>query len=161
MQEWVNTPVDEDLFLFCTNLYTAAARMTMPVENPEARSITLEGFGTFSFKDMPVNRGMTALMDELVQQGVNEPTRASMCWRVMNFGYILNESERFAHWFRPGDKEGAVAVAEALIRAGAVAKINFIKESATFDMDDVARHAVAIEARLGSRAIDGDASEGE
>ncbi|MBC8641565.1 hypothetical protein IAG25_32600 [Caballeronia sp. EK] len=161
MQEWANRPVDEDLFLFCTNLYTAAARMTMPVENPEARPITIEGMGTFAFKDIPMNRGMMAVTKELIDQGVDEPTRTSMCWRVMNFGDVLNEGERFARWFRAGDRPGAVSVAEALIRAGAVAKIDFSKESATFDMDDVARHAAQIEARLESEANDGDASGDE
>lgn len=149
MEEWVNLPVDEDLYLFCSNLYSAAAHMSMPVENPASKQLGIEGLATFAFSDIPVNRGMLAVTKELRDQGIAEPTRFSMCWRVMHFGDVLAERERFAKWIRPGEEPGAVAVAEALIRACAVARIDLSDDKGSFDMDDLARHAAEIEARLG------------
>ncbi|MBN3815589.1 hypothetical protein G3N57_02770 [Paraburkholderia sp. Se-20369] len=148
MAEWANLPVDEELYLYCSNVYSAAAHMSMPVENPESKRFQIDGFGTFAFSDIPVNRGMLAVTKELNERGVDHPMRFSMCWRIMHFGDVLAETERFANWMRPGEEPGAVEVAEALIRACAVARIDMSNDKGSFDMVDVARHATEIEARL-------------
>ncbi|WP_233874603.1 TraB/GumN family protein [Paraburkholderia adhaesiva] len=148
MAEWVNLPVDENLYLFCSNLYSAAAHMSMPVENPESKELRIDGFGTVAFSDIPVNRGMLAVTNELNEQGVDQKTRFSTCWRIMHFGDVLGETERFAKWLRPGEEPGAIDVAEALIRACAIARIDMSNDKGSFDMDDVARHAAEIAVRL-------------
>ncbi|WP_334037765.1 hypothetical protein [Burkholderia gladioli] len=148
MAEWANLSVDEDLYLYCSNLYVAAAHLSMPVENPGAKKLRIEGVGTLAFADLPINRGMLAVTKELSEQGVDQPLRFSMCWRIMHFGDVIAETERFANWIRPGTEQGEIEVAEALIRACATARIDMSNDKGSFDMDDVARLAAEIDARL-------------
>jgi hypothetical protein len=147
MLERVNVPVDEELFIFCTNVYMAAASLTMPVENPETKKVHIEDVGTVAFSDIPMNRGMLAVTNELNEQGVDEVTRFSLCWRIMHFGDVLKETGRFARWIRPLDGVDSTDVADALIRACAHAKMR-VDGSGSFDMDDVSRYAEEIEARM-------------
>jgi hypothetical protein len=162
MGKWVNEPVDEDLFLFCSNLYTAAAKMTMPVENPAAAQFAIEGMGTYSFTDTSFNRGLGAVAQELSEQGVDEATHFSVTYRLMMLGAVLRETELFSKWIRPGGESGQIEVAEALLRACARAKLNTDDESGMFDLADVARHATEIAARLedrsGAKNIEGSAT---
>lgn len=148
MREYTNSPVDEDLFLFCSNLYSAAAQMTMPVENPAARPIIKSGGKTYSFSDIPMNRGMLAVMSELNEQNTTQVIKMSMSWRIMHFGDVLSETDRFSKWIRDTNEEGAMEVAESLIRACARANMVMTNEVASFDLDDVERLAVEITARL-------------
>jgi len=148
MVERVNLPVDEELFMYCSNLYSAAASLAMPVENPEEKKLYIEGMGNFGFKDMPMNRGMLAITKELREQGIAEDVRFSMGIRIMHFGQVLEARNRFAQWIRPKDEDGSVDVAEALIRACAIAKFQLTEGEMNFDLDDVELHASAIEKRL-------------
>ncbi|MDN4572010.1 hypothetical protein DBB29_00745 [Pandoraea cepalis] len=146
--EWVNARVDEDLYLYCHNLYAVAADMRMPVENPESRKVTVGEFGTIAFSDIPLNRGMLAVTKELEEQGMDHQTRFAMCWRIMHFGDLLAETDRLSKWIRPGEEPGALNVSEALIRACAHARIDIDEQNGSFDLDDLARRAMEIEARL-------------
>jgi hypothetical protein len=150
MSEYIDTPVDEDLFLFCSNLYSAAAQMRMPVENPTAKPIFESDGNVYAFSDMPINRGMLAVMDELNEQNVPQEIKMSMTWRIMQFGEVLSETEKFSKWMRFTNEEGTMEVAESLIRACAKAKMVMTKENASFDLDDVERLAIEITARLES-----------
>lgn len=153
MAEKVNLPVDEDLFLYCSNLYSAAASFAMPVENPEEKKIYIIDLGTFGFKDIPINRGMLAITKELREQGVAENIRFSMGIRVMHFGQVLEARERFEQWIRPRSEDDSVDVAEALIRACALAKFKLTDDDLVFDLDDVKLHASAIEKRLDAEDV--------
>jgi len=148
MAEKVNLPVDEDLFLYCSNLYSTAASFAMPVENPEEKKIHIKDIGTFGFKDMPMNRGMLAITKELREQGIAENIRFSIGIRVMHFGQVLEARDRFSQWIRPKDEDDSVDVAEALIRACALAKFKLTDDDLVFDLDDVELHASAIAKRL-------------
>lgn len=148
MAEKVNLPVDEDLFLYCSNLYSAAASFAMPVENPEEKKIHIQDVGTFGFKDMPMNRGMLAITKELREQGIAEDIRFSLGNRIMHFGHVLEARDRFPQWIRSKDKDDSVDVAEALIRACALAKFILTDDDLVFDLDDVELHASAIGKRL-------------
>jgi hypothetical protein len=148
MAERINVQVDEDLYLYCSNIYSAAAQMTMPVENPENKKIHIKGTGTFSFTDNPTNRGMLAVTQELREQGIDEEIRMSMGIRIMQFGDVLTAKDRFTKWIRPSGDGDSLDVAEALIRACAKAKIVLADDDMYFDLDDVERHATVIEDRI-------------
>lgn len=64
-QEFMATDVDAQLFVFCAELYRAAASLAMPVENPENRPLVADGDKVYALSDRPMNRGMLAVMKEL------------------------------------------------------------------------------------------------
>lgn len=150
MAEKVNLPVDEDLYLYCSHLYSAAASFATPVENPEEKNIHVQDVGIFGFKDMPINRGMLAITKELREQAIAEDIRFSLGNRIMHFGQVLEARDRFPRWIRSIDEHDSVDVAEALIRACALAKFVLTDDDLVFDLDDVELHASAIEKRLDS-----------
>lgn len=70
MAEWANLSVDEDLHLYCSNLYVAAAHLSMPVENPEAKKLRIEGVGTLAFPSIEgCWRSVSALQVPSVHEG--------------------------------------------------------------------------------------------
>lgn len=140
--------VDEDLFLYCSNIYSAAAQMSMPVENPASKPIFRDDKGTYSFSDIPMNRGCLAVNKELIEMGQPINVRHAMITRLMQFGDILKPNPLFAQWIKPGEAEDELNVAESLIRACAAAKIVISETSISFDMEDVARLSAEIEIRL-------------
>jgi len=133
-------PVDPELFLWCSNVYSAAAHLTTPVENPENRPVMeIEG-SVYSFSDLPINRGMLAVMKELRDRGVSESERMSFGARIMHFGEVL-QSKKLRKFMKEGDEPGALMVSEALIRACATARMSVIRNRIRFDISDVARIA--------------------
>lgn len=148
MAETLARPVDEELFLFCMQVYMAAAKMTMPVENPENRKVDIEGFGEIAFTDNSTNRGMMAVSNELADQGVDEATRIAVTFRVTQLGDLFRAKDRLSKWIRPADASGEVEISDALLRACASAKINFTPDRAGFDLEDLDRIATEIDARL-------------
>jgi hypothetical protein len=148
MERKVNVQVDEELFLFCSNLYSAAAQMTMPVENPENKRLMIDEYGEIAFRDTPMNRGMLAATKECREHGLSEDERFAMGMRVMHFGNVLEARERFAHWIKAGETSDSLNVGENLIRACAKARFVFTNTEMGFDLDDIERHAGEIEKRL-------------
>ena len=148
MEERINVQIDEELFLFCWNLYAAAAQMTMPVENPATKKIHIEGAGTISFTDNPTNRGMLAVTKELREQDASEAVRFATGIRLMQFGDILDAQERFSRWIHQGYEEGTLSIDDTLIRACGKAKITVSDDEMRFDLDDVERYAQEIERSL-------------
>lgn len=148
MADAVGRPVDENLFLYCSEIYAAAASMAMPTENPALKEIHIEDYGTVAFTDNPTNRGMLAVMKELREHGLDDRDRYSLTWRIMHFDDVLAQTERFARWFKPGDEEGTLHVSECLLRACARARIEVDGADGAFDLDDVERVAADIERRI-------------
>jgi hypothetical protein len=148
MAETMNIQFDEDQYLYCLTLYQAAAGMSMPVENPENKKIRIEGYGTVAFTDNAMNRGMLAVSKELTDQGMDHRERMAMVSRVMHFGDIVEAKDRFSHWIKPSTDEGALSINEALMRAGATARIIVSDDHMGFDLDDVERLAESIAKRL-------------
>lgn len=146
MADNIRTPVNEDIFLFCSNIYTAAAQMTMPVENPESKPIVEFEGHTYSFADTALNRGMIAVMKELREQKIPQEVSMAITWRLMHFGDVLRQVEKFSKWIKPVGEDGAFDVAESLIRACAGANMIVSNNSASYDYDDVERLADEIEA---------------
>lgn len=138
--------VDPKLFTWCTNVYGAAAHLSMPVENPANKPIFQEDDGrVLAFSDIPLNRGMLAVMKELHERQVDDRQRMAMTMRIMHFGEVFQaaETQRF---IRPGDMEGQVEISEALIEACATARLTVDDGQIAFDIPDVARIAAEIDA---------------
>jgi hypothetical protein len=148
IREDIERTVDEDLFLYCSNIYSAAANMTMPVENPSARPIINDGDKTYAFSDIPVNRGMLAVNKELTEMNMGPEVKYPMTLRLMHFGDVLLPNPLLEKWIKPNDEPDSLSVAECLIRACAKAKLIVDNEHIGWDFEDVARIAAEIEIRL-------------
>jgi hypothetical protein len=150
----LNTPLDEDLFLYCLSLYQEAASLRMPVENPENRKFVIEDIETVAFTDNPMNRGFSAVNKEMDEQGFDQPKRMAMMTRIMHIGQIFEAQDRFKHWFAPSPGDGSMMINDALLRAAAVARFVTANDKMHFDLDDVERCANAIDQRLAERERD-------
>lgn len=132
-------PVDPELYLWCQGIYAAAAQMSMPVENPAARPVFENAGKTYSFSDIPMNRGMLAVMKELRERNMTQEQSMAMTSRLMHFGEVLT-NKKVAKFVKPGE-DGALMVSEALIKACATARITITKKRFAFVIADVARIA--------------------
>jgi hypothetical protein len=144
-------PIDEEVFLYCVEVYQAAATMIMPTKNPETVKIELEDYGTLAFTDRKENRGMLAIMKEARQAGLSDHDRMSLGWRILHVNNVIEARVRFARWIKDGDEPGALAIDEALLRACARAKTiydpNSTESGPGFDLDDVERIAAEMSDR--------------
>jgi hypothetical protein len=137
-------PVDVEVFRACIHVYQSAARLTMPVENPEQRKFSIDG-KVYGFKDIPMNRGMLAVGDFLGDQ--RDAMMPGICSRIMAFGGALQtirKDARFAQFFKEDTSDGAYMVSEALTDAFATAQ--FIDRTLEIDIDSVLEIAVVIAA---------------
>ena len=134
-------PVDAEFFLWCSGIYSAAAHLSMPVENPASRPIFADGDKTYAFSDIPLNRGMLAVMKELTERGSSEDEKMAMCSRLMHFGEVFGAHKELEPFLKKGDKGDEVLVSEALIKACATARMLLIGDKLRFDIKDVARIA--------------------
>lgn len=148
LADMLNIQFNEDQYFYCLTLYQAAAGMSMPVENPETREIQIEGHGTIAFTDLPMNRGLLAVSKELTDQGMGQREHMAMLSRVMHFGNILEAKDRFARWFQPSSEQDSLLIDEAIMRAGAKARLVVSEDYMGFDLDDVERCANEIAQRL-------------
>ena len=135
-----NKPVDPELFLWCSGIYQAAADLSMPTPNPENRPVFQDGEDVYSFKDIPVNRGLLAVTKELNELDTPDDQRLSICTRLMHFGEVL-KSKELSEFIKPGEEPGALAVSEALIKACATAKLLISKKSIRYDIKDLKKIA--------------------
>ena len=134
-------PVDSELFLWCQGIYQAAAALNMPIENPAARPLITVGDMSYAFADIPMNRGMLAVMKELSERGLSDEQKMAVSWRLMHFGEIFRHQEKLQAFIKVGDNPGELQVSEALIKACATARIVSSDNDVHFDIDDVARIA--------------------
>ena len=139
-QEFMATDVDAQLFVFCAELYQAAASLAMPVENPENRPLVVDGDKVYALSDRPMNRGMLAVMKELREQGYPEDMRYAITSRLLHMGEIFEKKE-LAPFIKPGDHPGTISVSDALLHACAKARFVWEGEYMGFDIADVVRIA--------------------
>lgn len=132
--------IDPDVFTFCSNIYHHAARLTMPVENPAAKTLFVDGDKGYALADIPLNRGMLAVMKELREQGHPEDVKHAVAMRLMHFGEIFGKEE-LQPFLKEGDAPGYMMVSEALVKACASAQFIFEDEHVRFDIADVAQIA--------------------
>lgn len=134
-------PVDPELFLWCQGIYHAAASLAMPVENPSAKPLITDGDKTYAFADIPMNRGMLAVMKELREHGLTDDQKMAMSWRIMHFGDIFKHQNKLQAFIKKSENAGELQVSEALIKACATARILTSKKKVCYDINDVARIA--------------------
>lgn len=134
-------PVDPDLFVWCYGIYEAAASLSMPVENPAAKPLFADGDKTYSFKDIPMNRGMLAVMKELNDRGLSEEQKMAFGLRLMNSGDIFKYRAELQNFFKDGDEPGVVLISEAIVKACATARMITTEKHVGYDITDVARIA--------------------
>lgn len=141
LANYADDPVDPEIFLWCHGIYHAAASLSMPMENPAAKPIFADGDNTYAFADIPINRGMLAVMKELRERGLNEEQKMAVSWRIMHFGDIFRQRKKLQAFIKDGDSPGELQVSEALIKACATARIIRTKNDAHYDINDVVRIA--------------------
>lgn len=130
---------DPDRFLAMTQVFQQAARVPLPQPSGPGYYLT----------DMPLNRGMLAVVGAMRKAGDSDREVCATLARLMHIGEIFDARERFGHFIRPGtdaDGDGGIEVADALLKAAAVARIEPMGERACFDLDDVLVHAQRFEA---------------
>jgi hypothetical protein len=133
-------PVPEDLWLACVDVYQNAAALRMPVENPEERKLNI-GDTIYGFADIPMNRGMFAVMDFARQPELHP----ALTTRIMAMGAVLSElrmDARFSPFFKDSAADRSWMVEEALMKAFASA--DFQAGTLSFDLESVLAVAQAI-----------------
>jgi hypothetical protein len=128
-------PVNPEIFEFVLTTYNYAASFKMPVENPSARAIDIDG-KQFSLADNPMMRGAIAAKEQLVQ--TNAKNHLAYMSRIFSFGQIIESKDRFGGHIRVGETpDDAIIISKFVMHAAATAKMVEIKGSVYFDIDDV------------------------
>jgi hypothetical protein len=141
----MQAPADPDRFLAMTQVYQEAAQMPLAPRSRAGIRLT----------DIPMSRGMMAVVGVMRKHGDAQSQVVATMSRMMHLGEIFEAAEFFGHFILPGadgDRDGGTQVADALMRAAAVARINPPGEFIHFDLADVLAHAQRFEA-----AEDGEA----
>lgn len=129
--------IDYEKFSFYFDVFNKAAAMQIPCKNPETVSFGIEDDGEikqYSFSDIPVNRGMMAIMDEM-RNVETEDDIFSIGMRVMAFGEFVND-RKFSKFFKTED--GDMYISESLLKAISEAKY---KKSGGINKKDVMKIA--------------------
>ena len=154
MKRWIDqlhSPVDPVRFLAMTRVYQQAARIPLPKP---------KGAGYY-LKDMPINRGMLAVVGAMRKAGDSQEALTGTMGRLMLVGEIFDAREYFGDYILPGtDGEGSIEVADVLMKAAAVARILPLGGGARFDLADVLAHAQRFDA-VGSPTAPPDSSRTE
>lgn len=132
-------PVDPEIFIFVSLTYSAAAQLTMPVENPGARSVLQHQGKAYSFADIPLNRGMLAAKKQLAD--IKASNHEAYLCRLMHFGELLEAREKFGDLIRDDRGDGSLMVSEAVMFAAATATLKIDGDHIGFDIEDAVKVA--------------------
>lgn len=133
----LQAPADPDRFLAMTQVYQRAARVPLP--KPSGPGLYLS--------DMPINRGMLAVVGAMRKHGDSEQALRATTMRMMHMDEIFDARDYFGDYIRPGtDDEDSIEVADVLMKAAAVARILPLGDGACFDLEDVLAHAQRFDA---------------
>ena len=133
----LQSPADPDRFLAMTQVYQKVARVPLP--KPVGPGLYL--------KDMPMNRGMLAVVAAMRKHGDSERAVRATTMRMMHMDEIFEAREYFCDYIRPGtDGDGSIEVADVLMKAAAVARILPMGDGSCFDLAEVLAHARRFEA---------------
>ena len=129
-------PVEEDLFLFYSQIAISAAQLEMSVPNPEMYGVTVfdDESGTaarYNFTDNAMNRMMVGLKENMSeeQQDTIMPPIMTRMLAVMP----LLKDKRLAQWVVRDVEKGYTRISDAVFKAAAAATVN---NDLQFDMDD-------------------------
>lgn len=131
-----------DRFLALTLIYQCAS--SVPLRKPAGPGYYLS--------DIPINRGMLAVVSAMRNHGDSVQSQLSTTMRMMHMNEIFEASEYFGNYIRPGtDGDHSIEVADALLKAVAVARLQRSKGGFRFDLADVLAHAQRFEIAEDSR----------
>lgn len=116
------TPVDPEKFVFASNVYSSAAQRTMPVDARPFRKPDEPG-EWLVLSDIPINRGMMAAIGELRSIGIDGDELHAYLFRLMHFGEIFEHEDALREFIQPGDTPDSKMVADALLKAVAIADV--------------------------------------
>ncbi|SFM64063.1 hypothetical protein [Rugamonas rubra] len=135
---------DPDRFLAMMQVYQTAARVPLPPRAGPGLHLT----------DIPLNRGMLAVVGAMRKHRDAPAALRATLSRLMHVDEIFEAREYFARYIRPGtDGDDGVEVADALLKAVAVARIELHGEHARFDLADVLAHARRFEAAEDTESV--------
>lgn len=138
----MKNPVDPDLFLKMTQVFHDAARNPLPRPRKRRPGLYLT--------DIPMNRGMLGVIKALREAKVPDGSFSAFSNRIMLMGSIFKHAEHFPGLIKPS-ADGAIDVADALLKAAAIATI-IGDDRAAFDLDDVLAKAREFEAGTAAHA---------
>ena len=133
-------PVDPELFLWCWNIYCAAASRQMPVDDPGNKPVMIGG-SEVRFTDNPMNRGIMAVTSELRGLGKDFTLKSQVMFRITQFHEIIQHRDEMGTWLSEGESEQTLEVSESLIKACARAKLENGEDNLHFVIPDVVRLA--------------------
>jgi len=140
LEQIVNQPLDMETFLFVARVFDAAGRGTMPCDMSSLHPVFIGGYEV-RLTDKPLNRGIVAATRELKNLNLPLLQQRAYVWRVMHIGAVfdlVDKSDGLVTRAPPGKE---VLVAEALIRAFAVAKYDVKGDDAKVNIDSLLAHA--------------------
>jgi hypothetical protein len=133
----LTAPVEPVLFMEMSAVYQDAAQVPFPTPTRTPKGPHLQ------LTDIPVNRGMLAVVAALREKGEPDAIVQSVMSRLMNFGDILSQPDYFVEFLRPVDGEpGAMMIEDVLIMAAGTARLARRDDNRlVFDLEDVLEHA--------------------
>lgn len=146
----MTAPADTAIFLEMTQVFQQAARVPLPKRKGPGYHLT----------DIPMNRGLLAATSAMRKRGDAPAVSMPVLSRLMNLGDIFEQPEYFGHFIRPGDGDGGVEVAAALLKAAAVTRLLSDHGGVRFDLADVLAHAQRFEAANTTSATPGNLQSG-
>lgn len=103
MEEWVNLPVDEDLFLFCSNLYTAGAQMSMTMDKSGANLAALQAIN--AERETLIKVRQVKYLNNIVEQdhrAIKRRTRPMIGFKDFRCARIILSGIETMHMIRKG-----------------------------------------------------------
>lgn len=120
--EQLNRPIDKECFLYAVDIFQNAAALKMPSVNPQEKKLVFDD-STISFTDIPLNRGMLAVVDEM-KEVISEEDRYSLLHRLLCIGDIIQWSE-ISDWLKKDEEDPEnLQISQSLLYAIAECKIN-------------------------------------
>lgn len=140
----VQAPVDPEKFVYLFAVLMAAASCKMPGVDPGEKPAFIDEQGqSFTFTNIPMNRGLMAVKNELTSMGLgNEEDIAPYMSRFIEIPDILQDP-MFSQFISRHDDDN-MAVSNALIAAMGMANFICTKDNLGFDREDLYSKAVAL-----------------
>ena len=138
-------PVDPDEFLMTARIFDAVGRMVTPVSasNVPLRSGAAFAVRLFHHEDRTFNLALHSVAVVLEKEGKDDPTVMAYVARLGMLPDLYGVCAPVFREFLSTDpaEPGSIVVAQALIKAAAVAQLAFGPAHRAFDLADVLAHA--------------------
>lgn len=129
-------PVNPEHFLYLSQIFSLASHGDIP--SPLSDPLPPDSESCYRLSDIPINRGMFAVVGEARSLGIEEYQLRSVMHRLMVYMAAVQSLQNTA-WIKAGSLPGELAVCEHFIRACAVCK--FTKSGRSLNLKDLQIHA--------------------